>query len=461
MDQNTCPIPPKPASRPEKTSLFRRIRLARKSIFASQPARLYAAWMAELKTPFYKSFFINDPKLVDTILLERPQDFPKSPIIQKTLASLLGHSVFVTNGKRWQQQRRIIDPAFEGGRLRDVFPAMVAASDAALTRLKTLASQGPVEMEVEATHLAADVIFRTLFSTPITNREAAAVFKDFQTYQRSQPLMTWPDLLRLPWWVPRYRPRRARVAAAAIRARLASLIHVRAAHIAAGDAPDDLTTKIMTSADPQTGQRFSEAEMVDQVTTFFLAGHETSASALAWALYLLALDPSTQDKLADEVSRVLGRQKPGFSDIGKLAFCRDVFRESLRLYPPVPMMVRETTKTEIFRERPAETGSLCVISPWHLQRHERIWANPDAFDPARWGREENRACMRDAYLPFSKGARVCPGAGFAMIEGVLMLAMLVRTFRFEIVRGRVPVPVAHLTVRSENGIWLKLSPRSS
>ncbi len=456
MENSTCPIPPKPASRPEKVSLFRRIRLARKNIFAAQPARLYGAWMAELTTPFYKSFFINQPEIVDTILINRPQDFPKSPIIQKTLAALLGQSVFVSNGTLWQSQRRIIDPAFEGGRLRDVFPAMVAAGEVALKRLTTAE---PVEIEAESTHLAADVIFRTLFSTPISSTEAAAVYRDFQIYQRSQPLMTWPDLLRLPDWVPRYRPRRARLAAAAIRARLRALIHARAAQIAAGTAPLDLATKIMTTPDPRTGARFSETEMTDQVAVFFLAGHETSASALAWALYLLALDQPAQEKLANEVQRVLGRQKPAFADIGKLAFCRDVLRETLRLYPPVPMMVRETTRNETFRGRTAETGSLCIISPWYLQRHSRIWPNPDAFDPERWGRAETRACIRQAYLPFSKGPRVCPGAGFAMIEGVLMLAMLVRAFRFETVPGRVPVPVAHLTVRAENGIWLKLIPR--
>ncbi len=456
MERSNCPIPPKPKSRPEKLSLFRRIRLARKNIFSAQPERLYGAWMAELKTPFYTSFFINQPALVETILVGRPQDFPKSPIVQKTLAALLGQSVFVTNGSLWQSQRRIIDPAFEGGRLRDVFPAMVAAGDEALTRL---GNGGTIEMEAQSTHLAADVIFRTLFSTPISDVEAAAVYRDFQTYQRSQPLMTWPDLLRMPAWVPRYRPRRARVAASAIRARLRAMILLRASQIASHAAPQDLATKIMTTPDPQTGKCFSEGEMVDQVAIFFLAGHETSASALSWALYLLALDQGVQNRLFSEVQRVLGRQKPGFSDIGKLAFCRDIFRETLRLYPPVPMMVRETTKTEVFRDRPAETGSLCIISPWHMQRHQRIWADPDAFDPDRWGREENRACMRDAYLPFSKGPRVCPGAGFAMIEGVLMLAMLVRAFKFETIPEKAPVPVTHLTVRSENGIWLRLTRR--
>jgi cytochrome P450 len=138
---------------------------------------------------------------------------------------------------------------------------------------------------------------------------------------------------------------------------------------------------------------------------------------------------------------------------------RDVFRETLRLYPPVPMMVREATCPETFRDRPVPTGSQIVISPWHLHRHDRIWPDPDGFDPARWQTDEGRACARDAYIPFSAGARVCTGAGFAMVEGPLILARLMRDFTFSRVEDRDPVPVAHLTVRARDGIWLHVRPR--
>ena len=150
---------------------------------------------------------------------------------------------------------------------------------------------------------------------------------------------------------------------------------------------------------------------------------------------------------------------PDFAVMARLKFTRDVFREVLRLYPPVPMMVRENTCPEEMRGRAVEPGAQIVISPWHLHRHARLWANPDGFDPDRWQRTENKACARDAYLPFSAGPRVCTGAGFAMVEGVLLLAMLARSYRFEIVDGRVPVPVAHLTVRAKDGIWLRVARR--
>ena len=446
-------IAPKPPVRADKVSLWRHLRLFRHDILAAQPARLYRAWMAEFRTPFFRSYLCNDPALVNRVLVERPDDFPKSNRIREGLNPLLGNSVFVTNGAEWKRQRRIIDPAFEGGRLRDTFPAMLAAGQAAVARMPL----GEVEVEAAMSHAAADVIFRTLFSIPIEHETAARVFAGFRDYQRSQPILNLAAFLPLPRWMPRFHRRATTRAAAVIRGLIAGLTESRAAEIAAGTAPDDLATKIMTTADPLTGARFSAAEMVDQVAIFFLAGHETSASALAWALLMLALHPQVQEKVAAE-AETLG-DAADFAAVARLRLTRDVFREVLRLYPPVPMMVRENTCPEVMRDRQVAPGAQIVLSPWHLHRHERIWPRPDDFDPDRWQREENRACARDAFLPFSAGPRVCTGAGFAMVEGPLLLALLVRAFRFDPVAGRAAVPVAHLTVRARDGIWLKVAPR--
>ncbi|MBC7139321.1 MAG: cytochrome P450 [Defluviimonas sp.] len=449
-------LPPKPPSRPDRVSLWRYLRLFRADILSAQPARLYRAWMAEFRTPFFRSYLCNDPQLIDLVLKLRPDDFPKSDRVREGLAPLLGNSVFVTNGEVWKRQRRIIDPAFEGGRLRDTFPAMWEASLAACDRL-TMAAGQEIEIERQASHAAADVIFRTLFSIPIENEVAAEVFTRFREYQRTQPLLNLAAFLPVPRWMPRFHRRSTRRTAKAIRALITGLTAQRMQQIAAGTAPDDLASKIMTTADPVTGGRFGVEEMVDQVAIFFLAGHETSASALAWSLYLLATHPEAQERVAAEAA-ILG-ENPAFSDVSRLKFTRDVFREALRLYPPVPMMVRENACPETFRGRRVAPGAQVVISPWHVQRHERIWTDPDAFDPDRWQTAACRDAARAAWLPFSAGPRVCTGAGFAMIEGPLMLAALVRAFRFEPVPGRVPVPVAHLTVRAREGIWLRPLPR--
>jgi len=448
-------LPPKPVPRPDKVSLWRYMRLFRADILSAQPARLYRAWMAEFRTVFFTSYLANDPAIIRTVLNERPDDFPKSDRIGAGLRPLLGQSVFLTNGAVWKRQRRLIDPAFEGGRLRDTFPAMWAAGEAAAARLARLADGAPHDIEPETSHAAADVIFRTLFSIPIENAVAAEVFEQFRAHQRSQPILNLAAFVRGPRWMPTFHSRATRRTAARIRDLIAGLTQARAAEIAAGTAPDDLATKIMTAVDPETGQGFATEEMIDQVAIFFLAGHETSASALAWTLYLLALFPEWQDRAAEEARDLA----PHFGALSRLRVTRDIFREALRLYPPVPMMVRETVKDEVFREREVKTGAQIVLSPWHLHRHERLWDNPDGFDPGRWQTENGRTCAREAYLPFSAGPRVCTGAGFAMAEGVLLLALLLRQFRFAVVEGREPVPVAHLTVRGRDGIWLRIVPR--
>ncbi|UAB90470.1 cytochrome P450 [Ruegeria sp. SCSIO 43209] len=447
--------PPKPEARPDKVSLWRYLRLFRQDLLSAQPQRLYRAWMAEFRTPFFRSYMVNQPDLIRAVLKERPDAFPKSNRISEGLRPLLGRSVFLTNGEVWKRQRRIIDPAFEGGRLKDTFPAMLNAAQACADRLSGRVGQR-VECEEITSHVAADVIFRTLFSVPIEHEVAAQVFDKFRIYQREQPLLNLAAFVPVPSWMPRFHSRKTRQTASEIRDLISRLTDERAIAIENGSAPDDLATKIMTTTDPETGDRFDAQEMVDQVAIFFLAGHETSASALAWTLYLMAMHPDWQEKLAEEAKAL---DMPKFSTLSQLKLSRDVFREALRLYPPVPMIVREATCPERFRDRDISQGSQIVVSPWHLHRHERLWDRPDDFDPTRWTTENGKKCQREAYIPFSAGPRVCTGAGFAMVEGPLILSMLLRRYRFETIPDETPVPVAHLTVRSKDGIWLRLVER--
>ncbi len=450
-------IPPKPISRPDRVSLLRYLKLFRQDILSAQPERLYGAWMAEFRTPFFRSYLANDPGLVQTILRDRPRDFPKSDRIREGLRPLLGQSVFLTNGPVWDHQRRIIDPAFERGRLTQSLPAMWDAGQAMVARVLDQIGQGTeIEIEEIASHAAADVIFRTLFSIPIEDAIASAVFHEFRAYQRSQPILNLAAFVPLPRWFPRFHRPETKRAAKRIRTLIMQLVDQRREAIANGTAPDDLATRIMTTPDPETDQCFTAAEMVDQVTIFFLAGHETSASALGWALYCCAAAPDWQDRIAQEAAALTDPK-----EVKRLTISRDVFRETLRLYPPVPMMVRETTRPETFRKRAIPKAAQLVLSPWHLHRHTKLWNDPDAFDPSRWQSDDTRQSARDAYMPFSAGPRVCPGAGFAMAEGPLLLSLLLRAVEVAPVPGKTPQPVAHLTVRARDGIWLRAQPRRS
>jgi len=452
--------PPMPKHRADRVALWRHVLMFRRDILSAQPAKLYRAKMAEMRLPFLRSVMVNTPELVRLVLQERAPDFPKSGRVREGLRPLLGNSVFVTNGATWARQRRMIDPAFEGGRLRETFPAMWAASEAMAARI----GPGWAEVEAMTSHAAADVIFRTLFSVPIEDARAAEVYTAFRAHQRAAPILNLAALVPLPRWLPRPMPRHARATAGCIRALITGMTEARAAAIAAGTAPDDLATKIMTTRDPDTGAVFETGEMVDQVAIFFLAGHETSASALAWTLYLIATHPEWQAELAAEAQAIrphIGGPAPEFGILRQFPRIRDTVREALRLYPPVPMMVREAARPETFRNRPVPAGAQVIVSPWHMGRNEHIWPDPHEFRPDRWAEDTTRAQARDGYIPFSAGPRVCPGAGFAMAEAVLILARLLAEWELRADPQRVPVPVAHMTVRAKDGIWLELRPRAA
>jgi cytochrome P450 len=192
----------------------------------------------------------------------------------------------------------------------------------------------------------------------------------------------------------------------------------------------------------------------------FLAGHETSASALSWALYLIACDKDVQDRMHAETELAFG-QEGGLAPkhFKYLKLTRDVFRETLRLYPPVSFVPRDVTVPEMMRDKKIKKGSTLFISLWLLHRHREIWKNPDTFDPDRFSREDEKETIRSAYMPFSEGPRVCLGASFALQEAAIILSMIVRHYEILPVEGHVPKPVARITLRSENGIRLRLRKR--
>jgi cytochrome P450 len=284
----------------EKISLWNYFRLFKKDILSAQPPHLYRAKMAEIRTPFFRSYLCTDPELVDLTLKKRAADFPKFERIRVGLKPLLGESVFISNGELWARQHRIIDRAFEAGRLGTVFPAMWDSGAAAVERLKPFADGNPVEIEAQTRHVAMDVIFSTLFFVPIENEIAIAAFETFRDHQAAKPVANFTAILSLPRWFPRFHSRKIKRAARTIYGLIGQLTEQRAKVIAADTAPDDLSTKIMTTPDPETGKVFETEKMIDQVAIFFLGGHETSAAALAWALYLLARYPEWQEKLAEE-----------------------------------------------------------------------------------------------------------------------------------------------------------------
>ena len=413
-------------------------------------------------------FLVSDPPLVRQLLVDQVDRFPKHPFTLWLLEPLIGRGIFSVNGAEWARQRRLIDQAFQVAQLRQVLPQMQGAIQALVQRLE-LAGGGAVDIEVdieaEMTLVTADVIVRTILSRPLEAAEAADILRSFQRYQHRAGralvlrLLQWPGAL-----LKRYLARHA----GTIRSWIAAVIEERLAAPASSEPPAgsepprDLLQALLEAQDPAPGSSFSAPELVDQVCTLFLAGHETSASALGMACYLLAQFPEAQQRLRLEVQAALaGQDRPlGFDDLRLLPYGTALFNETLRLYPPLSFFIREAAADGALGQSRCPLGALLAVSPWVIQRHEQHWNDPNAFRPERFlagsATVEERAWARDAWLPFGLGPRKCPGAAFALQEALLVLAELVRRQRLLPEPGHRPDLVGRLTLRSRNGIRLRL-----
>jgi cytochrome P450 len=459
-------VPPKPQPLSDKPGVIARIRGSMGSSLALfQPGSYTSLGVSRFSIPTAPRlvrrwlYTARDPALVRDMLVNRPADFPKSVMMGAMLKSLTGDSIFTTNGEVWQRQRRLIDPALEAARVKASFDSMRDAADAALIDLDQRRAQGPVVLADEAmTHFAADVIFRTIFSEPLQPRVAKKAFAAFETFQNLAYAHGMIRLSRLPTALfPGALP--GVMAGARLRRLINQPLKRRLAEVKAGAPPrNDILGTLLATRDPDTGRGFTPRELLDQITMLFLAGHETSASAIAWALYLLAADPEVQDRVRAEVDAAAGDGPLEFHHLRRLAFTRDVFREGMRLYPPVAFVARDTTRAECLGDRKVEPGAVVFIAAWLLHRNAALWDQPDVFDPDRFARPETKEAARCAYMPFSMGPRVCPGAAFALQEGTLVLAMIVRRFRLGLADGPPPQPFAKLTLRSATGIRLTLQP---
>lgn len=462
-------VPPRPPILPRKASLVDFVQIGLRStlsMFREGSYDTLAVGRIRIPTlPFGKMrslFIVRTQELLRDVLVRRADEFPKSALMGNMLEMLTGYSIFVSNGEAWRRHRRLMEPAFEGARIRDVFPLMLDAVDACVERLREHAAAHPGEpfvMDVELTHYAADVIFRAIFSEPMDAEGARVFFDEFESFQE---IAYAHGMLRLARFPTSLLPSafRARKAAKAIREILDAPLQRRIRDIREGrpTPQNDILASLITARDPD-GTGFSDKELLDQIAMLFLAGHETSATGMAWALYLLASCPHLQERVHAEAVQVYGDRAPQFGDMKKLAFTRDVFRETLRLYPPVAMVARDSTRTEHMGTREIPPGEVIFVPIWLLHRHTKHWDEPDAFDPDRFETQNGKEGLRCAYLPFSMGPRVCAGASFALQEAALLLSELVRRFRFLPVPGHVPEPVSRLTLRSGNGVQLIVEPR--
>lgn len=397
------------------------------------------------------------PELVAHVLVSNQDNYRKARTY-RPLTEVLGNGLLTNEGESWAHQRRLVQPMFARRRIDAFAPAMVDAASTAMDRWAALGSGSVVDVADEMSALTLDVVGRALFSADLSGEAGQmgpaleTVLESFVKVVRHPLFMLVPDYHR--WPTPARL--RARGAERHLRGVVDGLISSRRAE-SAGREDADLLDALLAARDDD-GDPLDEQQIRDELMTFLLAGHETTANALAWTLLLLSRHPAARDRLVAEVDDVLSGRPATAADMNKLEWTSAVLSESMRLYPPAWMIEREARDADELDGIPVPAGSIVATPPYLVHRNPDHWPNPEGFDPHRFlpGAVDRH---RLAYLPFGGGRRQCIGGGFAMLEAVLLLATITQRFELDLVPGHQPQALTAVTLRPANGIPMTLRPR--
>lgn len=446
-----------PVPRRGAVSVFGFLRAVRNNNIAVWPEQAYRSDVLRLRILLRDVIVVNSPQLIKHILLDRVENYRKSPIQRRVLGPLLGESLLMSEGELWRRHRRIIAPIFRPQRIEQFTETMAAAVQEMLQEWSRVPRGEAVDVAGAMSALALTIITRAMFSSE-PDSDMAAIVSTIPEYQRSvRPHLF--DLLGLPQWVPRldFSDRSARVDATCgiLNATLNRIIEERRSK---PNASDDLLSLLLNARD-EAGAALDAGEIRDEVANFLLAGYDTSAHALTWTWYLLSLHPAEEKKLHDELRAVLGDRPPNGADLPRLHRARMILEESMRLYPPAHTLSRLVVADDDAYGHHLPKGATIIISPWLLHRNENLWDKPEVFRPDRFQQDEAAARHRFAYIPFGGGPRICIGAPFALAEGVLALATIAQRFRLRLAPTANVEPVALITLKPKYGLQMQLEPR--
>ena len=397
-----------------------------------------------------------DPAGMKRVMLDNLANYPKSEIMRRMLRPAIGDSLFNADGAEWKWQRQAVAPVFTHRNVLALAPAMTATAERAVARLMRAAAAPRLvkEMLTATFDVICDVALsgREHFDSETFSR---AITQYFQTAGRASML----DFLGFPEWFPRPGELLAGGSVRTMHSMVATAIDARRkkTHRNDGKNADDLLDRMLAAEDPETGHRMSPQDLIHNMQFFIVAGHETTALALSWALYLLANSPEHQEKARAQVTARLQGRVAEAADLAHMPFIEQVLEESMRLYPPVGLLARNVLAEDELCGRTMRPNDILFLPIWALHRHELLWERPDRFDPDRFDRETGPKRDKYQYLPFGAGPRVCVGADFAMMQAGIILATLIGRFRFRPSTPE-PHPVMTMTVRPEPGVFLEVQP---
>jgi cytochrome P450 len=408
--------------------------------------------IVRLRFPFVRAYLVAHPDDIKHIIQDNHDNYTKDNIDYRLLRRGLGNGLLTSDGPYWVRQRRLIQPIFH--RERVVRMGAVMAQEAqrlARDWERRGVDRQPLDVAAEMTRVALAIVARALFSVDIAQH--AQVIGAALTNMNEA--MAQAGLSAIFPFLPSRSNRRTRSARRALDSVIWKIIAERRA---SANWPDDLLSLLLSARDQQTGQPLSDMQVRDEVATFLLAGHETTANALAWTWYLLGLNPDAEAKLHAEVAQVLRGRPPGVDDLPRLGYATKVIEESLRLYPPAWAISRSNIEEDELAGYRIRRGSLIYISQYVTHRHPEFWPDPDRFDPERFTPERTAARPKYAYFPFSGGPRACIGSQFALAEAVLILCTIAQRWRLRLVPDHPVQMYPLVTLRPRNGIKVVAQP---
>lgn len=400
---------------------------------------------------------VNEPGAIRRVLLDNVANYRKDALQKRVLAPGLGGGLLTSEDEEWRVQRRALAPLFTPRIVASFAGAMARNAARLADRWGQLGPQSVVDIQGDMARVTLEILGETIFSDGL-ERNPEEFLDAMSHFFATVGSLGLADLLDFPEWVPRLAQLRSRSSMTFFQTAVDAIIDRRKGLIARGeDTPDDLLTLLLRAQDPQTGAGLSDREVKANIVTFIAAGHETTANALTWSLFLLSLSSEWSARLASEADRVLERPAAEWAE--HLVETRAVIEETMRLYPPVASLSREAQGPDDLCGRRIRKGALVIIAPYVLHRHKLLWNNPERFEPSRFLPGARDAINRYAYLPFGAGPRICIGATFSIQEATIVLATLMRRFEVAPVPGQTVEPVQRITLRSKNGMRLTVRPR--
>ena len=405
---------------------------------------------------FIDVYLVNHPDYLRPVLAQGYERFSKRTIDYLVLAQVMGNGLVSNDGPHWVKQRRLMQPMFASRNINRFDETINSLTSTMMDDWNTRAGGEVFHVDREMHRLAFRIVGATLFGSDI-DRHSEEVARILEVVNlRPQELRA---IMTLHSWIPTPHNLKWKRAKKRLDAIVYAMIEARRRAGAGRTDGGDLLDRLLAARDEETGEGMDETQMRDEVVTLLLAGHETSANALAWTLYLLDANPAVEARLAEELAARLNGAPATAADLPRIPYLKQVVQESMRLYPPVWAYARRSEHEVEFGGHLLPADSYIGVVPWALHRHPDFWPDAERFDPDRFEAKRGAGRHSYCYLPFAAGPRTCIGAGFAMLETQLVLAQILQRFRVRVVPGHPIDALAKVTLRPRYGMPVTLEQR--